>query len=506
MRITILIILLSISVFFACDKKEKTLKEEIIKKPVNTRKDTVDPQSSDTIYQAIKTNNIVLLRKLLKGGVDIHRVNKEGETPLHLAVYKKNIKIIEELYFAGAHTDIKKKNSHAVTPLDHVLKNKYYSVAELFFWPMHYIIKNNLRDKYNSFLAIKKKSIEQKDMRGMRPLHIAYLYKNDFFINSLIKLAVNTRAKDKYGREPIAYRFRNFKPMTHSNQLTESIREKIDDKIYDFAFNYKWLTVGVITDGKISYLRSYGKSNMLEKDEVYASVSKALTSIITIQLHKEGKIISLDDDISKYSKKYKGVMPARYSPSIITFKHLLTHFSGIPHLNKPLWKNKSLNLLFKPGKKHFYTTNGYAVLGEILEEITGMTYSNLVKTYIGRPLKLKSFWAENVFVAPGARIHSTPIDFAKFAEGLLNYKYISEMDLKKILMKNYGGVGLGWGLKNPGSKNVTIMHAGANGRQRAYIILKPEKKSGIVLMGDCKTRRELWFIHLGPILIDIIDK
>ncbi|MBN1272892.1 MAG: hypothetical protein JXB26_11550 [Candidatus Aminicenantes bacterium] len=49
-------------------------------------------------------------------------------------------------------------------------------------------------------------------------------------------------------------------------------------------------------------------------------------------------------------------------------------------------------------------------------------------------------------------------------------------------------------------------HAGSNGKPRAYILIKPRKKLGVVLMGSCNTKDEIWFIHLGQILMDILEK
>ena len=287
--------------------------------------------------------------------------------------------------------------------------------------------------------------------------------------------------------------------------LGNEYRKKIDDRIFDFLIHYDWMTAGIIKEGEIAYMRAFGKNNMINEDAIYASVSKPVTGIIFMQLLNEGVINSLDDNISKYSTKYKNVLPINYESDSISFKHLLTHHSGIPHINKPLWKNGKLNLQFKPGSEFLYTTNGFGVLGEILEEITGKTYSELVKEYIGEPVQAGSFWAETNFRAPGARIHSTTNDFAKFARGVINNKYISENDLSEVVLADYNGVGLAWGCENFNTEDITMMHAGSNGRPRAYILLKPKKKLGVVLMGDCNTKDDIWFIHLGQIIMDILE-
>jgi CubicO group peptidase (beta-lactamase class C family) len=225
-----------------------------------------------------------------------------------------------------------------------------------------------------------------------------------------------------------------------------------------------------------------------------------------MQLLKKGIVKSLDDPISGYSEKYRNVMPKEYANEKITFRHLLTHHSGIPHINKELWVKGKLNLLFKPGTKYEYSTNGYSVLGEVMEEMTGEKFSNLVKKYIGEPIQANSFWAEETFRAPAARIHSTTRDFARFAEAIINNKYLSEREFDDILIGKGGYESLGWGGNKAGTDDLVIGHSGSNGKPRAHILIKPKKKLGIVLMGETKTAKsDIWFLDLAPILMDILE-
>ena len=50
-------------------------------------------------------------------------------------------------------------------------------------------------------------------------------------------------------------------------------------------------------------------------------------------------------------------------------------------------------------------------------------------------------------------------------------------------------------------------YTGSNGKPRAYILIKPKKKLGVVLMGEANSsQQDIWFLYLGPILMNIIDK
>jgi CubicO group peptidase (beta-lactamase class C family) len=468
--------------------------------------DRKDNSGFTPLHDAVQAHHPSAVRFLIDHDANVHSKTSDLETPLHLAVFNNDIQSAEILFFHGAFSDVLTENKNKVSPLSHAIRNRSYAMAEMLYFPLHYIIKRNETERYDYLVQNKEDVLFQADMRKMTPLHIAYFFHNQYFIDRLAESGADNNSLDAYGRKPADYATMDFMEGAKENKLDDITRIKIDDKVFDFLLHYDWMAVGIIRDGEIAYLRSFGKPGMLEKDAVYASVSKPVTSVIFVQMLKQGLIRDLDDSIFDYSKKYsRDVMPERYSMADITFKHLLTHRGGIPHIDKPLWKDGKLNLQFQPGMKTEYSTNGFAVLGEIMEEITGKSYSDLVKQYVGNPIQADSFWAEDAFRAPGARVHSTPEDFARFAQGVIDYTYVSEHDFSKIFAKDYGGSSLGWGGSNWNTGDFMMGHAGSNGKPRAYILIKPGKKLGVVLMGEAKTSKEdIWFLNLGSILMDII--
>lgn len=464
-----------------------------------------DHDGYTALHYAVQDQDTAMVGFLLRHHADVHALTAEMNTPLHLAAFGNESRIAEILYFSGGSSDALKQNVQGFSPFTFAVRNKYYSIAELLYWPMHYIIKRNKQEYLDELLQDNPEYLSKADMKRMTPLHIAYLFDNNELIQKLTAAGADRSAKDDYGRKPEDYQYGNFSEMIEEDLLEPDVRHRIDDRVFDFLHHYDWITAGIIINGQVSYLRAFGQKNMIDRDAVYASVSKPVTGILFVQLLNRGIIKHPDDDISGYSTKYRDVMPPEYGTDSITFGQLLTHRSGISHLDKPLWKNGRLNIQFKPGSEHLYTTNGFGVLGEILEEITGKTYSDLVKEYIGGPVDAGSFWAEDHFRAPGARVHSTTRDFARFASGVINNNYISQKDLDELVLRDYQGAGLAWGCNDVDTEDVTMMHAGSNGRPRAYILLKPRKKLGVVLMGECNTPDDVWFIHLGPILMDILE-
>lgn len=490
------------------------------------------------LHHDVIGNDTACLALLVEKGIDIDQRDDSGYTVLHYALKNRNYITFSKLLELGANPKIKFPDSvsvimHAVLkgdpqmvePLYLVRNNKYsivtgnenyclgieairrknYSMAELIIWPMHYIVKRDKPEYFDHLILADKSLIKSRDEKGMTPLHIACLFRNEKFIE-LLRSAGTKDTIDIYGKKPWDYQPENFLGVTEVNTLDERMRANLDDKMLDFLMHHDWLTLGVIKDGKVAYLRSYGNANMIDRDAVHASVSKPMTSVIFMQLLKCGMIRSLDDPVSDYSKKYRDVMPQAYVGDQITFRHILTHTSGIPHINKQLWINNRLNLLFKPGTQFEYSTNAFSILGEVLEEITEKSFSDLVKEYIGQPIGATSFWAEDVFRAPAARIHSTPRDFVKFAEGIINNTYISGNYFDSLLIGKSPDKSLGWGSFNNGTIDLTIGHSGSNGKPRSHILIKPKKKNAILLMGQAKdAKSEIWFLHLAPILMDIIE-
>jgi CubicO group peptidase (beta-lactamase class C family) len=282
-----------------------------------------------------------------------------------------------------------------------------------------------------------------------------------------------------------------------TNTMSSRAVEDIDAVVAQYLQNYRSISMAVVVGDDIVLSKSYGK-NTLSRRQVCASVSKPVTAMIVLQLWQEGRIRSLDDDIGGYSEKYRNAVPQDCSDTPITFRHLLSHKAGIPHQGR-IWKRevgtsrrgnrKKLNLLFCPGTGARYSTRGYGVLGEVIEELTDKSYDTLVKEYIGEPVGASSFRADDLFFeTPGGRVWSTIHDMALFAHGVMHGIYVTESILYREAFRAYavdrtGDVGLGWFINNIDTEDITVFHAGSNGRPRAYLMMKPKKKIAVALMG-----------------------
>jgi CubicO group peptidase (beta-lactamase class C family) len=293
---------------------------------------------------------------------------------------------------------------------------------------------------------------------------------------------------------------------TGINKLDHTLLSDIDQRIHKTLINYDYLSVALVRNGQIVLTKSYGH-NRLNKRDVYASVSKPVTAMILLQLIEQGKISSLDDDIAQYHPKYKNVMPKEYSGTHITFRQLLTHTSGVPHQSK-LWENGKLKLAFRPGQNVKYSSHGYGILGDVMEEITGLSYKQLVKDYIGKPIDAKSLTVLLPFFdAPAGQVASTIEDMARFAIAVMDGRYISQEMLHEEVLKRYsedsqGLIGLGWYCNGLGTSDLAGYHAGSNGRPRAFLAIKPYKKNAVALTG--LNRSEKGAHDFGNLTIDLM--
>jgi len=129
------------------------------------------------------------------------------------------------------------------------------------------------------------------------------------------------------------------------------------------------------------------------------SVTKTFTALAIMQLAEKGEI-----DIDKSAAKYMADFP--YSQDI-TVRHLLTHTAGIPNPNPLPWihpanehqvfdRDAFFNPVFEkhnkvktpPDKKFAYSNLGYILLGQLIEQVTGMKYETYIDNHVFKPLSL----------------------------------------------------------------------------------------------------------------------
>ncbi len=129
------------------------------------------------------------------------------------------------------------------------------------------------------------------------------------------------------------------------------------------------------------------------------SITKQFTSAMILLLAEEGRL-ALDDPLEKFLPSY----PTH--GHTITVKHLLNHTSGIrSYTSIPGYMDQEIRrdltteelvavfsgepMEFAPGTAWSYNNSGYVLLGALLEEVSGKSYSELLETRLFDPLRLE---------------------------------------------------------------------------------------------------------------------
>jgi CubicO group peptidase (beta-lactamase class C family) len=294
------------------------------------------------------------------------------------------------------------------------------------------------------------------------------------------------------------------------------------------------LSLGVIQDGRIVFLEGYGladreQSRPVTTDTVFnwASNSKPLAGVLAMQLVEQHKL-DLDADVRTYVPE----LPDK--GDVITSRQLLCHQSGLPHYRNgvviptertydsdlpfvdPVVSLDRFNLsplIFRPCEKCEYSSHAYVLLSAAIQRAGMQPYAEQVEERISRPLEMTSLqldfpkadplWAAGYAMVDG-RIERVPdeaeywkhgagghksniIDFARWAEGLINRRLVSaaaETELwtpQTLADGAVTGYGLGFRIDHDGDRLV-VHHNGSQPGVASRMELHPAERVGIVLL------------------------
>lgn len=182
----------------------------------------------------------------------------------------------------------------------------------------------------------------------------------------------------------------------------KEIAEMMDNYINEASKQYYFSgAILVSRNGKVVFKKAYGKAdyekNILNKVDTkftLASVTKQFVAAGIMVLQERNKL-NVNDYINKYIQDYP-------NGNNITIHQLLTHTSGIAeyftdefvlskeskrHYNVDeiiaLFKDKPVN--FAPGKAFGYSNSNYALLGKIIENVSGMPCEKFLNDNIFKP-------------------------------------------------------------------------------------------------------------------------
>lgn len=169
------------------------------------------------------------------------------------------------------------------------------------------------------------------------------------------------------------------------------------------------LVYGVVKDGKLVYVKGSGVQELTDKRAVtpatlfrIASMTKAFTALSILSLRDQGRL-SLDDLAEKHIPEMKGwKYPTEDSPRI-RVRDLLHHVGGfvtddpwgdrqqvLPEADFTKMIKAGVPFSRTPQMAHEYSNFGYALLGRIVSNASGMSYRRYVEKTLLGPLGMAS--------------------------------------------------------------------------------------------------------------------
>jgi D-alanyl-D-alanine carboxypeptidase len=182
------------------------------------------------------------------------------------------------------------------------------------------------------------------------------------------------------------------------------------------------------------------------------SVTKTFTALAILQLARQQKI-----DIRLPILNY---MPQFPYPADITIEQVMSHSAGIPNPIPLRWihlveehpsfdRNEYFRLVFNkwnkvrsgPNEKFAYSNLGYVLLGQLIENVTGLSYENYIRGNVLKPLDIQKEELDFEITAyPHANGYHENFSFSNALLGMLidKSKYMGQSEGKwKPFKDNY---------------------------------------------------------------------
>lgn len=210
----------------------------------------------------------------------------------------------------------------------------------------------------------------------------------------------------------------NFKPLVfeEDNRVAkiQSAIAQFDEIFEAHRQNRKipGLAYGIVVDSQLVHANAFGTVDLennrpasIATDFRIASMTKSFTAMAILKLRDEGKL-SLEDPVTKFIPEMAQITYLTQDAAPIDIENLLTMTAGFPEDNA--WGDRQLSesdqmlmdlvkqgVTFSnvPSYQYEYSNLGYALLGNIISKVAGISYQQYLKENIFLPLGMKNtYW------------------------------------------------------------------------------------------------------------------
>ncbi|MFD0836883.1 serine hydrolase domain-containing protein [Mariniflexile aquimaris] len=291
------------------------------------------------------------------------------------------------------------------------------------------------------------------------------------------------------------------------------------------------MSISVSQKGEIIWSEGFGfaqkKPRVKVKPNVtifrIASISKSITALALAKMTEEN-IIALDSSIYKYLPDYPK------QPYDFTVRQLGGNLAGIRHykdnneyaLNKPLTITEGLDLfkndslLAPPGTEYNYSTFGFVLLSDVMQQAAKTPFNTYVHDTIFKPLHMdnsmmdvadakipnktkfykKSLLKKRVLASPvnnefkvgGGGFLSTSEDLLKFGNEIISPTIVSEESLSEIITSQRlvtgekTGYGIGFSVETTKNGTAKYYHTGGGVGASTILLVYPKEELVIAVL------------------------
>lgn len=336
------------------------------------------------------------------------------------------------------------------------------------------------------------------------------------------------------------------------------------------AGNIPSASIALVSGNEIIWSGAYGYSNLWARtpatpNTVYliGSTFKAMSTIALLQQMELGKF-KLDDRVNDYLTDFKIQGEDPQHP--ITFRHLLTHTSGLPgdFGAFPVWGDtvpppleaylsKSLKVTKPPLTSVVYSNMAYTLIAYLVQKFSGVPYKQYIQDHIFTPLEMTNTAFEprpdmeerlaipytvdektrsqtptvrvKASVWPAGIVYGTVLNQANWLIANLNggvfkdKRLISQATLDQMFTRQYdqfkgkienlwgndtAGFGLTWWVQVRDGDRY-IAHSGSVAGYTAFLLGNRDRKFGFAIMTN-GNRAHLHLFRLADLAIDLMKK
>jgi len=321
------------------------------------------------------------------------------------------------------------------------------------------------------------------------------------------------------------------------------------------------VSIAVINDHQIEWAKGYGLLQAGSPDPVTAetffqtgSIAKPVIAAAALH-HVEQGLLDLDQDVNQSLVSWQLPQNQFTAEEKVTLRRLLSHTAGvtvhgfvgyaqgeeIPTLQQildgePPANSPPIRVDTIPGSQFRYSGGGYMIVQQLLEDVTGAPFPDMMKDTILEPWGMSAAtlqsplpedrWANaasghyaNGSPMPGrwhnypehgagASMWATPSDMATFALGVMQSyagqsdKVLSQEMAVQMLSPQITGRGLGPSLGHDGADRFYFMHDGINDGYKSVFAAYPQRGQGVVIMTNADSGDALWREILNSVSVE----